>query len=211
MKPTKFGLEALSFVENRATCVAELNALISNGSHTVTKQILNQMVDDATKEYVNSSGYTQSVDGKKVTSLDAEYIRFELPLSNSKNEKLYGWFCACKESKVFKGVHWGTKADFNKSVTYAHRFGIGKMYFSCFENGQKFLDNIAVSSVPETWRYRNRCSKIHHPILKSYLENILNKLIKEDAAGKPDRLVYSKTAKWLSSIQTFSTSFSIRY
>lgn len=207
MNKTKSGLEAIGFVENRATCVAELNALTSNDAQVVTKQIVNQMVNNAVIEYVNSSGYTQSVDGTKVTIQDAEYIRFELPLFNKNKEKLFGWFCACKENKIFKGVHWGTLADFNKSVTYAHRFSIGRMYFNYFNDGQNFLDNIAASSVPETWCYKNHHSKIHQPILKSYLENILNKLVKEDTAGKPDRLVYSKNRKMV----TFNSNLLDRF
>lgn len=194
MKKIKSGLQALGYVENMATCVKELGVIVAGTTQFITGIQLDQMVEEATKEYLNHAGYP-SRDGHRVCEAEAVYIRFALPLMNSQGKFLYGWFQKSPDSNVFKGVTWGTLDDFKKYVKVARSFSIGRMYFDNYQEGISFLDEIANSIIPETWDYNSRKSQIHHPILKSYLENTLNKLVMESRNGKPNKVVYSSNWK----------------
>jgi hypothetical protein len=61
---------------------------------------------------------------------------------------------------------------------------MGDFYFDSNDDCQTFLDDIAKAAMPESWRYKNKESKINHPILKSYLETIFVKLKKENKVIK---------------------------
>lgn len=194
MQKTKSGLQALGYVENMATCVKELSVIVAGYTQFINRTQLDQMVEEASKEYLNHAGYP-SRDGLRVCEAEAMYIRFALPLMNSQGKFLYGWFQKTPDSNVFKGVTWGTLDDFKKYVKVARSFSIGRMYFDNYQEGISFLDEIANSIIPETWDYNSRKSQIHHPILKSYLENTLNKLVMESRNGKPNKVVYSSNWK----------------
>lgn len=194
IKNEKIGLLALGYVENIASCVKELSVIVAGNTQSINRAQLDQMVEEATKEFLNHAGYP-SRDGQRVCEAEAMYIRFALPLRNSQGEIIYGWFQKSPDSNVFKGVSWGTSDDFKKYVKVARSFSIGRMYFDNYQQGQDFLDEIANAIIPETWEYNSRQSQIHHPILKSYLENTLNKLVKESRSDRPDKVVYSNNHK----------------
>ena len=76
-------------------------------------------------------------------------------------------------------------------------FNIGCMYFENFEDGLNFLEDIAINTIPETWKYKNKPSSINHPILRSYLENVLERLKKEEKEGIQDKIIYSEDHKFV--------------
>lgn len=89
------------------------------------------------------------------------------------------------------------------SITNLHNLSISthvncsRMYFENFEDGLTFLEDIATNTIPETWKYKNKPSSINHPILKSYLENVLERLKKEKEEGALDKMVYSDDNKYV--------------
>ncbi len=192
-KETKTGLYAIGWVQNK-TFLSELCGLV-DGHPAISLWELNQNIDKAEKEYLNGFGYPSAPDGTKVTQETAKYIRFCLPYKNDKGEQLYGWFSRNRLGG-FTGVEWGSLNDFEQIRIINSYFNIGSMYFESYQDGPEFLEDIAKSTIPETWKYKNKPSAINHPILKSYLENILNRLIKEDD-GSNDKLVYSKDRKYV--------------
>lgn len=73
-------------------------------------------------------------------------------------------------------------ASIRKTITKS--FKMGDFYFESLDGCQKFLDDIAKSTIPESWKFKNKPSSINHPILKMYLENIFAKLKKEGKVVK---------------------------
>lgn len=148
-------------------------------------------------EYYNVAGYLQFPDGTKVDETTAKYVRFETPYKTNEGETVWGWFSKSKPDSNFNGIEWGTDEDFRYKIDLDKSFRIGKICFEQFEDGLDFLEDIAINTIPETWKYKRKSSSINHPILKSYIENVLERLIKEDEAGKEGKLVYSVDRKYV--------------
>ena len=186
-KKTKKGLFAIGYVENRGTYVEDLQKLTTE---EVSVESLNDSVKDENLEYYNGFGYDKFPDGSKVTEESALYILFETPYKMKDGEQIYG--CFQKSGKTFKGVEWGIKKEFIQAIReQKNRFTMGSMCFDMWEDGLKFLEDIAKNTIPEIWQYKNKTSAINYPILKSYIENILNRLIKENERGIEDKLVFN--------------------
>lgn len=194
---TKKGLFAVGYVENNATYLEDLKKLLTEDNHSLTFNDLTDIVDKARKEYFNAAGYSKSYDKKAVTKEEARYIRFSLNLKNSEGQELYGWFSRKKMSDNFIGVKWGTEKDFISMIRKNSRFVIGDLSFERFQDGLDFLKDIAESTISESWSYQHQQTKIDHPILKSYLENIIIRLKYEESNGKSDRFVYSRDKKYV--------------
>ena len=189
----KNGLYAIGWVSNNKTFLTELSELV-DGHPTINVWELNHNIDSAEKEYLNGAGYPNTPDGIKITQETAKYIRFTLPYKNDKGEQLYGWFSRNRQGG-FSGVEWGSLDDFADKRVVNSRSNIGFMYFESYQDGPEFLEDIAKSTIPESWKYKNKPSGINHPILKSYLENILYRLLKESSNGCNNKLVYSTDRK----------------
>lgn len=195
-KKEKTGLLALGYVENLSTYVEELQKMLVG-----TPQIAN--IDDINKqattniEYFNAPGYKQFPDGKPVDINTARYERFTTTYKAKDDVIIYGWFYKPTPTSGFKGVEWGTEKQFRSSIKKNNSFNIGCMYFENFTEGLDFLEDIATNTIPETWKYKNKPSTINHPILKSYLGNVLERLKKEDEEGAQDKLIYSESGKFV--------------
>jgi len=188
----KAPLYALGYVANKETFIDELRSLIGGGQQ-IDWATINQAIVDNGVEYLNGAGYTTTPDGKPVDSESAKYERFKVPF-NKDGEQVIGWFT--KEKSRFTGVYWGTISDFEKVRIIDNRFNMGAMYFEQFWDGSEFLEDIAKNTIPESWKYKNKQSGINHPILKSYLENVLNRLKREYQDGDNRKIVFSKDRKY---------------
>lgn len=72
-------------------------------------------------------------------------------------------------------------------------FVIGDICFDNWDSGLGFLDEIDELAIEEKWDYDYYPSKIRHPILKSYLENIYFKLVSENKIVKNSNKVIFNT------------------
>ena len=192
-KQQKMGLYTLGFVENKSTYVNDLQKLLNGTEYIASKEEINEFTLKV--EYYNQKGFQRLSNGDCVNSNNATYIRFKTIYKTMNDEIIYGWFTRSKS--IFKGVEWGTEKQFQKKVKRNSAFSIGCMYFDHTGEGLSFLEDIASNTIPETWKYRNNTSFINYPILKSYLENVLERLKKEEADGKKDKILYSKDKKYV--------------
>ncbi len=194
----KKGLYALGLISNLQTCLDELKDLVSEDQKSMTWRQLNDMVENSTKEFLNAAGYAQFPDGTPVTKEKAKYIRFSLEIKTSDGHVLYGWFSHPNNKPTFVGVQWGTLNQFTEMVQRSKYFTIGKnIYFEDYQEGLDFLEDIAKNTIEESWKYKNHPSQINHPILKSYIENILIRLQNEYDSGNKNKLVFSEDSQYV--------------
>lgn len=192
----KAGLLKLGYVTNLKSCKAELNEMLTDDIQVSTTE-LNKIVDAAHVVYLNKYGYSQWRNGENVTQKDASFLYFETGLQNTSGSQIIGWFERNGKDTVFRGVYWGTKVALETKINASRMFHWGDLYFNSEEEGLAFLEDIAVSTIPETWSFKNKPSTVNHPILKSYIENTFEVLKKETEQGANNKLVYSQDGKYL--------------
>lgn len=192
--PAKAGLLKLGYVANLKTCKAELNAMLPDEQQVSTTE-LNNIVDNAQVVYLNRYGYDRDRTGVAVPQNKASYLYFETGLTNQEGQTVIGWFERKPKDDVFRGVTWGTKAMLNAKMRSTRMFHWGDLYFKGQAEAFAFLEDIAASTIPETWSFKNKPSSVNHPILKSYIENTLEVLKKEAQRGVKNKLVYSSDNK----------------
>lgn len=193
MEKIKTGLFAIGYVENLNTYVEELQTKLLGTDQVVTIDEINKQSINV--EYFNNAGYKQFSNGDPVDVGSARYVRFATSYKTREGEIVYGWFH--KSTTRYKGVEWGTEKQFKVMIKRNTCFNIGCMYFENFVDGLSFLEDIAINTIPEIWKYKNRPSSINHPILKSYIENVFERLKKEDAEGIQDKIIYSENRKYV--------------
>lgn len=193
---SKTGLLKLGYVTNLKTCKAELNKLLADEIQVSTTE-LNTLVDAANIVYLNKYGYARSRSGEAVTDENATYLYFDTGLADTTGEPIIGWFEKRGKGSDFKGVSWGTKATLDVKIRASKMFHWGDLYFKNEEEGLAFLEDIAASTIPETWSFKNKPSTVNHPILKSYIENTFEVLKKETERGAKNKLVYNQDGRFL--------------
>ena len=193
---SKTGLLKLGYVTNLKTCKAELNKLLADEIQVSTTE-LNSLVDAANIVYLNKYGYARSRSGEAVTDENATYLYFDAGLADTTGEPIIGWFEKRGKGSDFKGVSWGTKATLDVKIRASKMFHWGDLYFKNEEEGLAFLEDIAASTIPETWSFKNKPSTVNHPILKSYIENTFEVLKKETERGAKNKLVYNQDGRFL--------------
>lgn len=197
MKSTeKAGILKLGLVENLKTCKEELNSMLADNDKVSTRE-LNVIVDNAAIVYLNRYGYEKDIEGNVITKEKATYLYFPTGLTDKNGNAIIGWFEKKPKDIIFRGVIWGTQAALQVKIKKSRMFRIGDLCFDKESDGLAFLADIADSTIPETWSFKNKPSAINHPILKSYIENIFEVLKKESKKGMPNKLVYSEVKKHL--------------
>lgn len=137
--------------------------------------------------FFNYAGYTQfraSNSGvpEPVTEERAVFVRYETSIRNRNGETIYGWFT--KIGPNFEGIDWGTESDFRLAVDAWKRirpsYSMGRITFRSREECNDFLTQLEQEIIPEPWQYRDRTNESSvFPILKSYIENVLDRLYYE--------------------------------
>lgn len=203
---TKTGLLKLGYVSNLKTCRNELNEMLEDEKQVSTTE-LNTIVDNAQIIYLNKYGYSAKKSGDAIDRKDATYMYFEIGLTNKDGESIIGWFERKPKEQSFKGVVWGTKSTLESKIRLSKMFHWGDLYFNNEAEGAAFLQDIAASTIPEIWTFKNKPSNVSHPILKSYLENTFEVLKKEAEKGTKNKLVYSQDCKHI----VFNTNLLDKY
>ena len=192
----KSGLLKLGYVANLKSCKSELNEMLADEKQVSTTE-LNAIVDNAQIVCLNKYGFPKWRNGEDVTPEDAAYLYFATGLEDKSGDSIIGWFERNSKDAVFRGVSWGTKDSFDAKIRKDKMFHWGDLYFKSEEDGLAFLEDIAASTIPETWSFKNKPSAVNHPILKSYIENTFEVLKKEAARGVNNKIVYSQDRKHL--------------
>ena len=193
---SKNGLLKLGYVTNLKASNAELNELLAEENQVNTMK-MNALVDMADIVYLNKYGYAKKRSGEAVGHKDATYLYFETGLVSKTNDAIIGWFEKKGNDPVFKGVTWGSKSALDAKIRVSKMFHWGDLFFKNEEEGLAFLEDIAASTIPETWSFKNKPSTVNHPILKSYIENTFDVLKKEAERGAKNKLVYSQDGRYL--------------
>jgi hypothetical protein len=143
-------------------------------------RVIQEQIDSNSIRYLNKFGYPSDRDGNAFVESNAAYVTFKTPYTTQSNHEIIGWLFRSRSDTNYTGVTFGTLRDFREHIKDATAFRMGEMIFDNWNDAIIFLEDIAGNTIPETWTYNYHKSGIPHPILKSYLENIFEKLKMED-------------------------------
>lgn len=188
-------LFAIGFLKNRTTYIDELNTLLEGTGQKLTASDIFKLVAERGFHNRNIHGYPQESDGSPITEVSAQYKLINTGLKTKSGAEVVGWFR--KGKRGFEGITWGTESCFIFSVANGKKFRIGDFVFDEWSHGLSFLEDLAKSTIPETWSYRHTTSGMKHPILKSYIENIFNRLKQESSNGEAGKIIFSQDGRWM--------------
>lgn len=186
----------IGLLKNRKTYIDELNELLDRSEQKLKGSDISRIVNEKGFCNRNVHGYAQESDGTPITDTRAKYKLMKTGLKDDTGQEIVGWFSKSKNGK-FEGIKWGTEQIFISSVIDEKKFRIGDFFFDDWNCGFSFLEDLAKSTIPETWDYQHKQSHIPHPILKSYIENIFNRLKQEKANGEDKKIIKSQDGKWI--------------
>lgn len=189
----KNGLKKLGYVKNLSSCKDELIAKLPAGE-TISCDEINAAAENPT--YLNKHGYAQDKNGAPVPREKARYVCFNTGRHDALGNELYGVFEKNAKYDQFQGVQWLTMKGIRALSRRSKWFNIGKLHFEKTEDGLAFLNELATTTIPEPWAFRNRPEQmVNYPILKSYVENIFERLLHEKAAGADNKLICNRDGK----------------
>ena len=179
------GLLRIGYVANlrNGAYIKELQDVLNGTDQEPTSQEIRNRANSAEILSLNWSGYTTDNKGRQVTERWVKFKAFDTGYKTVSGEAVYGWFEKDAVSGNFTGVSWGTLKELRAygsiRKTMERSFKMGDFYFENFDACEAFLDDIANSTIPESWKFKNKQSVLKHPILKMYLETIFVKLKNE--------------------------------
>ncbi len=184
MTDQKTGLKSLGFIANFDSYLDNLQNLLVDTEQTADSRKLDQAMEDQKEsnllKFLNKFGYENDRDGSKLTFEKARYVRFDTTYTTRSKEIIFGWFYRIRPDQNYTGVYFGTEKDFDEDVADKAIFRMGDLSFDNWNDAYKFLEDIADNTIPEVWTYHEHKSGIPHPILKSYIENLFEKLKREE-------------------------------
>jgi len=180
-KESKTGVTAFGFVENLRTFVKEANELVSPDMPEFRSFEINQLVDD---NMLNKSIDFRNKFGKPSKEDSALYAIFATTRKNSSSEQILAVYMRQRVEKSWTGIYFLTEKQLKNEIKNNLFFRIGNLSFENWHDGLQFLDELMRKAIPEKWSYQNHNSGIPQPILKSYIENMFEKLKKEDGGSK---------------------------
>lgn len=180
----KRGIQSLGFIKNIRTYVSDLQAILAGTTTVATFQAIDISVDEQTSrgtlKYLNKFGYPNDRDcNVPLTRDNAIYIVFTTNYKNAAGKEIIGWFYRPRPDQKFNGVFWGTQRDLTEEIKDKTSFRMGSFSFDNWSDAMRFLEDMALNTMDETWTYQHHTTAIPHPILKAYIENIFEKLKKE--------------------------------
>lgn len=182
---TRYGLMRLGYVNNfrGGAYLKELQEVLSGTDEEPTAQAIRERTDCADILELNWNGYPTDAAGNKVPASRVIFRAFDTGYKTASGEEVYGWFEKNTDTGDFWGVSWGTMQELRAygkvRKTMALSFRMGDFYFESIAECEEFLEDIANSSIPESWKFKNKQSVLKRPILKMYLETIFVRLKNE--------------------------------
>lgn len=102
---------------------------------------INDIVNNAIKEYYNGDGYTEYPNGNSVNYKNAKFVKFSLEDQTKENELIIGWFSRRNlQNDKFDRVHWGIEKDFRNAILENRRYVVGVMCFDSYEDWYYFAE-----------------------------------------------------------------------
>jgi hypothetical protein len=186
----KFGIFNFGFIENNKTFIDELNALIKADTTKAEFRPFNIAFYNAFK-----NGELKYLDkfGNKIDESDSIYALYDTGFKDEKANEIIAYFYRFKSEKNWSGIYFSIEPELKKEIKRNLLFRIGKLIFDDWNDGFQFLEELSQKTIPEKWSYQNHESAIPHPILKSFLENTFEKLLKDT---KQKKLIVSDDNKF---------------
>ena len=179
------GLLRIGYVSNLrgGAYLKELQEVLSGTDDEPSSQSIRERANAAEIILINRHGYPTDAAGRLIPANRAVYKAFDTGYKNASGEAIFGWFEKDPDTNKFNGVSWGTMQQLRAYASIrsfiAKSFRMGDFYFEDINACQVFLEDIASSTIPENWKFKNKQSALNHPILKTYLETIFVKLKRE--------------------------------
>ncbi|MCF8236192.1 MAG: DUF3825 domain-containing protein [Bacteroidales bacterium] len=178
---SKFGIFNFGFIENNRTFIDEINAMVKEGTPHTEFKTFNIAFYNAFKngelKYLDKHGNVKN-------ESESVYALYSTGLKNEDDQEIIAYFYRIRPDKNWTGIYFTTEPNLKKEIKKNLLFRIGKMAFDEWNDGFQFLEELSQKTIPEKWSYQNHESGIPHPILKSFIENTLEKLLKDKNQGK---------------------------
>lgn len=185
-------LTDIGLIENYASYFTELQTKSAVQFTTNRWEDYNRIIEiKGGVTYLNRRGYRHDRNGNPVLIDNAYYVFFDTTAEDSSGEIIYGWFSRPSVNGNFKGITIGTENDLRTKIREDNLFRIGFLTFDDFREGEDFLRDLALVSLPEDWSYRNRAVQTEYPILKSYIEHLFSKVV-----NTTDEILYSDCERY---------------
>jgi len=186
----KFGVFNFGFIENNKTFITELNSLIKPSANKAEFRPFNIAFYNAFRngdlKYLDKFGNT-------IAESDSIYALYDTGFFTETEVAIIAYFYRFRPDKNWTGISFTTETELKKEIKRNLLFRIGKLIFDEWNDGFQFLEELSQKTIPEKWSYQNQESAIPHPILKSFLENTFEKLLKDK---KQEKLVISDDNKY---------------
>lgn len=200
-KREKFGLMKYVYVDPQA-----FERLQELTTEEVQQRAIDQSVENTIK-YYNGAGY-DSKDGEPTPIEVAKFLRFETPYKDQAGKLIYGWAVRDerRENRIaFNQLTWGSEEAFaifiksNKATKWTPEyFEIGRLQLQNKEDANRFLRDLATFIIEEDWTFGLSTRTFDYPILKTYIEHTLDRLVYEYVElGYKNKLVFSKDGKYV--------------
>lgn len=187
---TRDGLFRIGYVANRRNGVylKELQNALNGTEAEPTAQEIRERVNTTEIIDLNLNGYPTDANGNPISANQVIFKAFKSGYKNAVGEDVYGWFEKDTNREIFTGVSWGTIQELRAygDIRKTKSFKMGDFYFENIDECQDFLEEIANSTIPENWKFKNKPSKLKYPILKAYIETIFIKLKNEGKILRSD-------------------------
>jgi len=190
---SKFGIYDFGFINNSATFIDELNALLKDtGSIAEFKRFNKHFFQSVTQEgkikLYNKYGYSKGKDGTSIPKTVAIYATYETEFKDKDGKPILGVFSRKNTNRNFEGIQFASVDKLNEIIEDNLLFKMGQIIFddpdNSWENAFTFLEDLKETAIPEKWTYGIQNSTVPHPILKSYVEHIFNRLTRESKGTK---------------------------
>lgn len=196
----KYGLKHLVLI-NKST-YSKLQDLTPE---TIKETDIDEYAEHTVK-YYNGAGY-DSKDGNPTTRESGKFLYIDTPYKTHDGVVICGWavsYDSKNGKKGFKDLVWGTKAEFDKYLAdnritrNTPTFSIGRIFVNSEEEANQFLGELKDFIIEEDWTLGLRTSTFRYPILKTYIEHTLDRLIYEyDVLGRNKKLLFSTDGKYV--------------
>tara|TARA_B100000965_G_C19536122_1_gene733439 strand:- start:61 stop:1251 length:1191 start_codon:yes stop_codon:yes gene_type:complete len=177
----KFGIFNFGFIENNRTFIDEINGMVKDGATQAEFKTFNIAFYNA---FQNGELKYLDKQGNKSKESDSLYAIYSTGFINQDDQEIIAYFYRIRPDKNWTGIYFTVESELSKEIKKNLLFRIGNIIFDEWNEGFQFLEELSQKTIPEKWSYQNHESGIPHPILKSFIENTFEKLLKDKSQTK---------------------------